>query len=191
MKFFRSLNFPNSLTLIRLILSPLILPLFLVYFLPCNIFFINFLIALFFGFLSLTDFLDGYIARKYNMETNLGKALDPIADKFLVTSTLISLLAVQKIYFFWVIILIGREIFMMALRQIALENNTTIKVSIYGKVKTTFQMLMLIVLILNPCQSLCINSAWNIIEFILIFITLSLSVFSAFQYYINFNRGYL
>ncbi len=183
-----SLNFPIILTLIRLILSPLILPLCLVYLLPFNYLWLNFLLALLFVAFSITDFLDGYIARKYKMETKFGKALDPIADKFLISSTLISLLAIKKIYFLWVIILIGREFFMMGLRQIALENNYSIDVSIYGKIKTTFQIIMLTVIILNPFQEVKDFNFFNALEMSLIAFTIFLSIFSAFQYYLSFRK---
>ncbi len=183
-----SLNIPIILTLIRLILSPLILPLFLVYFLPYNYLWLNILLALLFVAFSITDFLDGYIARKYKMETKFGKALDPIADKFLISSTLISLLAIKKIYFLWVIILIGREFFMMGLRQIALENNFSIEVSIYGKIKTTFQIIMLTIIILNPFHDIKTFNFFNIAEIFLIFCTIFLSLFSALQYYLSFRK---
>ena len=91
------INLPNLLTLIRLFSSLFILPFLIVYFLPLNIFLINFFIIFLFILLSITDFLDGYLARKYNLETKFGRALDPIADKFFLSSTLISLLAINFI----------------------------------------------------------------------------------------------
>jgi CDP-diacylglycerol--glycerol-3-phosphate 3-phosphatidyltransferase len=94
-----SINTPTRLTLIRLIFSPLFLPLVLVYFLPYNNQIINGILALVFVLLSLTDFFDGYLARKYNQETALGRALDPLADKFLFFSTLIALVTIQKVFF--------------------------------------------------------------------------------------------
>src|ERR1700722_2587731 len=129
-------NTPTILTLIRLILSPLVLPVLFVYLLPYNNIYINILLALLFIAFSLTDFLDGYLARKYSQETALGSVLDPIADKFLVYSTLLALAVVNKLFFFWVVLLIGREFFMMGLRQVALENNFSVKVSSLGKTKT-------------------------------------------------------
>src|SRR5947199_10698456 len=97
---------PNKLTLIRLIGSPLLLPVLLVYFLPFNNFLINTLLAFIFLLFGATDFFDGYLARKYRLESTIGKVLDPIADKFLIYCTLIGLLAAGKIGFYWVIILI-------------------------------------------------------------------------------------
>ncbi|MDP3889126.1 MAG: CDP-alcohol phosphatidyltransferase family protein, partial [bacterium] len=116
-----TINIPIILTLIRLIFSPFLLPLLLVHFLPFNIFWINAILALFFVMVCLTDFFDGYLARKYKQETVLGKLLDPIADKFLLYSTLIVLLSVHKIFFYWPSILIGREFLVMGIRLIAME----------------------------------------------------------------------
>ena len=123
---YKQFSLPLRLTLIRLIGSPLILPFFLVYLLPFNNIWLNGSLSLFFLFFGLTDFFDGYLARKYNQVTVLGGMLDHIADKFLLYSTLISLVAAQKLYFFWAILWIGREFLLMALRQIALENNFSI-----------------------------------------------------------------
>ena len=183
--FRQQLNISTCLTLARLILSPLILPVLLVSYLPLNQLSINIILAIAFGLFSLTDFFDGYLARKYCQETLLGKILDPIADKFLVYSTLVALLAIGKIYYYWVIVLIGREFFVMALRMIALEYQMRIAVSYGGKVKTVAQMALLIFLIINPAQSLGWSGApeWNILESCLIAITLALSVYSAWDYY--------
>ena len=126
------INLPTILTLIRLILSPLVLPVILVYLLPLNIFWVNGVLAVIFMLLSITDFFDGYLARKYNQETVLGKVLDPLADKFLTYSALIGLLAAHKIYFYWVVILIGRELFILGLRHVALEHRLEVSVSILG-----------------------------------------------------------
>lgn len=167
--------------------SPLVLPLLLVYLLPFNIYWINGVLGFLFIAFSLTDFFDGYLARKLNQETHLGKVLDPIADKFLVYSTLIALLAAHKIYFYWVIILIGREIFLMGVRQVALEHNFSVSVSFLGKIKTAIQMSYLTCAILNPYQaegySFSVPGAWNVIEAVLLSVTVFLSVFSAQQYF--------
>ncbi len=134
-------NFPTILTLSRLILSPLIMPLLLITFLPVNRLEINFVLAIIFLGFSVTDFLDGYLARHFSQETALGKLLDPIADKFLVYSTLIALVHTHKLYFFWAIIIIGREFFVMGLREIALHHGFNVSVSTAGKLKTVIQIL--------------------------------------------------
>jgi len=189
------LNLPTALTLIRLALSPIVLPLLFVYLLPINNIFINMLLGLVFIAFSLTDFLDGYLARKYGQETALGSVLDPIADKFLVYSALIALLVVHKIFFVWVIVLIGREFFMMGLRQVALENQFSIQVSSYGKLKTTLQMICLTFIIINPYQSMGFGlhgtMIWNDIEFVLLLLATFLSVYSAALYYKSFIKQFM
>lgn len=173
------------LTLSRLIISPLILPVLFFYFLPLHNLVLNCVLAGIFALLSLTDFLDGYIARTYHQETNLGRALDPLADKFLFYSTLIGLLASGNIFFYWVLLLIGREFFVMSLRQIALEQGFAVSVSFLGKIKTAIQMITLIFIIVNPYHALKYNDAlvWNITESLLLSITITLSLFSAYRYY--------
>ncbi|MGC2310096.1 MAG: CDP-diacylglycerol--glycerol-3-phosphate 3-phosphatidyltransferase [Candidatus Babeliaceae bacterium] len=180
---FKALNFPLFFTLVRLVLSPLLLPLLIVWFLPLHNFFITSLIAALFFFFGLTDFLDGYLARKYQQETHLGKLLDPIADKFFMFSTFIALLAIGHIYFYWVIILIGREFFMMSLREIALTYGKNIAVSWWGKLKTTVQMLLCFLLILQPVQP---SLVWQLGEKSVLYSTLFLTIYSAYIYYFDF-----
>ena len=195
-------NVPNILTLIRLILSPIMLPVLLVYLLPLNVFWINSLLALLFALFSITDFFDGYLARRYAQVSSLGRFLDPIADKFLIFSTLVALLAVNKIYFVWVLILIGREFFVLGLRQMALEHNLSIHVSWFGKIKTMFQLLYLTVLILNPYHTLSRTGlsrfvqdiyhapGWTSLEALLMVAAVSMAVFSAERYYSAFVVQY-
>ena len=190
MIFLKNLNISLCLTISRLLLSFSLIPFLIFYFLPSNIWWMNILVALVFVAICVTDFLDGFLARLNKEETSLGKILDPIADKFLVYSTLVSLLAVDKIYFYWVILLIGRELFVTGLRLIALENKFEINVSYLGKIKTTFQMLMLTFLILNPYQLTSIDKAliWHKIEWILISSTIMLSLLSAALYCHSFMK---
>ncbi|HLB94496.1 MAG TPA: CDP-diacylglycerol--glycerol-3-phosphate 3-phosphatidyltransferase [Candidatus Babeliales bacterium] len=180
-------NLPNILTLSRLILAPLLLPFLLVYYLPQDNLNINFLLSLIFIIFALTDFFDGYLARKYNLVSTTGKLLDPLADKFLVTAVLISLLAVHKIWFFWVLILICREFFIMGLRLFARESNCEIIVSQWGKLKTFAQCALLAVLIAKPLDSgnslVKISFYWSSLELILLVITISLSIYSAYSYW--------
>lgn len=190
---FKDVNLPNWLTIIRLVVSPLALPLLLVYFLPHNILWLNIGLAFLFVLFGLTDFFDGYLARRYDQETSLGKMLDPIADKFLVYSTLVALLAAGKIFFYWVIIFIGREFFVMGLRTIALEHKLSVPVSFLGKVKTFFQMVLLTWIIVNPYQQ-CgwrVHPGWNGGEFFLLVMTLALAVISAQHYYTAFITAYM
>jgi CDP-diacylglycerol--glycerol-3-phosphate 3-phosphatidyltransferase len=185
------LNIPLALTLFRLIVSPLILPLFLVAFLPLNNLFVNSLLAILFLFFGITDFLDGYLARRFGQETRAGKLLDPIADKFLVYSTLVALLAVHKLFFYWVILLIGRELFVMGLRMIALEQQIQVPVSQAGKLKTMLQIVCLAFIIFNPYQSYGFSEApiFNGIETVLLASALFLSITSAYNYMMRFIQS--
>lgn len=183
-------NLPILLTLSRLILAPLLLPFLLVYYLPQDNLALNYGLSLLFIIFAATDFFDGYLARKYNLVSTTGKLLDPIADKFLVTAVLISLLAVHKIWFFWVLILICREFFMMGLRLFVLESGHEIVVSQWGKLKTFAQCALLAVLIAKPLDSgngLVKNSlvsfCWSSLELVLLLITISLSIYSAYSYW--------
>ncbi|MGE0206566.1 MAG: CDP-diacylglycerol--glycerol-3-phosphate 3-phosphatidyltransferase [Candidatus Babeliales bacterium] len=183
------LNLPTLLTLFRLVFSPFILPILLVTFLPYNNFAINVSLTMVFSLLSLTDLLDGYMARKFSQETELGKVLDPIADKFLMYATLISLLAVHKIYYYWVILLIGREFFIMGLRLIAVQNNFTIAVSFYGKLKTMVQFFYFAFAILNPALlHAALEMPFFLIQSCLLASTLLLSCGSAYMYYQEFIK---
>lgn len=185
-------NLPNILTFIRLVGGAVLLPLLIFYLLPYQINFFNYLIATLFALFSMTDFLDGYLARRYGLESAIGRALDPIADKFLVCSALISLLAIHKIYFMWVIILIGREFCMLSLRQFAALNNIVVSVSYLGKIKACLQMFLIFVLIARPFSSYsCLLSSWSILECSLLVLTLYFSLLSFYRYACEFARKYL
>lgn len=180
------ITFPTILTLIRLIASPIVLPILLVYGLPYNLAIINIFLASLFALLALTDFFDGYLARKLKLESRLGKALDPLADKFLVYSTLIALLAINRIYFYWVVLLIGRDFFIMGLRQIALEQGFSVPVDWLGKIKTMTLLTFLTVTIAHPYHWMHHDSFYQGIETTLLFFTLILSLWSAKNYYDTF-----
>ena len=96
---------------------------------------------------SLTDLLDGKIARKYGLVTNFGKLMDPLADKMLVSAALICLTALGQLAAWIVIVIISREFIISGLRQIAADNGVVIAASYWGKYKTTFQMIMICLLI--------------------------------------------
>lgn len=197
------ITFSTILTLVRLIFSPLLLPVLIVYFLPLTIFWINGVLAILFLLFSLTDFFDGYLARRYAQVTSLGRILDPIADKFLTVSVIIALLAIGKMFFIWAFILIGREIFVLSLRQLALEYQLAIPVSWWGKIKTVLQICYLTILILNPYHSLAQASftawvgdlhtapIWMLVELLCAVLAVGLTLISALQYYHSFVFQYL
>ena len=140
------MNLPNKLTVARVILIP-----FFVFFLLNDAMNPNFKwIALaIFIVASLTDLLDGKIARKYNLVTDFGKFMDPLADKLLVCSAMIGLIELGRIEAWIVIVIIAREFIISGFRLIAADNGRVIAASYWGKFKTTFQMIMVILMIAN------------------------------------------
>lgn len=137
------MNLPNKLTMFRVILIP-----FFVVFLLVEITAVDKWIALaIFIIASLTDFLDGQIARKYNLVTNFGKFMDPLADKLLVCSALICLVALGRIPAWMVIVIIAREFIISGFRLVASDNGVVIAASYWGKFKTTFQIIMICLMI--------------------------------------------
>ena len=141
------MNLPNKLTTLRVIMIP-----FFVFFLLWqngeNCTFRMIALALFI-IASLTDLLDGKIARKYNLVTNFGKFMDPLADKLLVCSALICLIELNALPAWMVIIIISREFIISGFRLIASDNGVVIAASYWGKFKTTFQMVSVVLLILD------------------------------------------
>lgn len=139
------MNLPNKLTIMRVILIP-----FMVFFLLWPVVpYSNYIAVAIFIIASLTDLLDGKIARKYNLVTNFGKFMDPLADKLLVCSAMICLVASDQLAAWIVIVIICREFIISGFRLVAADNRVVIAASYWGKFKTTFQMLMIIVLILD------------------------------------------
>lgn len=110
----------------------------------------------------LTDLLDGKIARKYNLITNFGKFMDPLADKLLVSSALICLTWLGRIPAYIVVIIISREFIISGFRLIASDNGIVIAASMWGKYKTTFQMIMVILMIadIRALQTLTVIVMW-------------------------------
>ena len=140
------MNLPNKLTTFRVIL----IPFFVFFMLAPDMTGINhYIAAAIFIVASLTDLLDGKIARKYNLVTNFGKFMDPLADKLLVCSAMICLIQTGQLAAWIVVIIIAREFIISGFRLIASDNGVVIAASYWGNFKTTFQMLMVIVLILN------------------------------------------
>lgn len=139
------MNLPNKLTMLRVILIPVFL---LVLFLapaPMN----RYVAVVIFIVASLTDFLDGYLARKWNLVSNFGKFMDPLADKLLVMAALVSMVQLGDLASWVVIIILAREFAITGFRTLAMEANIVMAASWWGKVKTTVQMLMIILVLLD------------------------------------------
>ena len=127
---------------------------------------------------SLTDLLDGKIARKYNLITDFGKFMDPLADKLLVCSALICLVSLNRIPAWIVIIIIAREFIISGFRLIAADNGRVIAASYWGKFKTTFQMIMVILMIADISQLFILTQ-------IIMYVALILTVVSLVDYLVK------
>lgn len=128
---------------------------------------------------SLTDMLDGKIARKYNLVTNFGKFMDPLADKLLVCSAMICMIEMGKLPAWIVIVIIAREFIISGFRLVASDNGIVIAASYWGKFKTVFQMAMIIVLIAD------FGGVFDVIAQVLIWIALALTVISLIDYVVK------
>lgn len=137
------MNLPNKLTIFRVILIPFFIVFLLVSITPVD----KWIALAIFIIASLTDLLDGKIARKYNLVTNFGKFMDPLADKLLVCSALICLIELERIPSWMVIVIIAREFIISGFRLVASDNGVVIAASYWGKFKTTFQMVAVCLLI--------------------------------------------
>lgn len=177
------MNVPNQLTILRVIMVPIFVVAIMATVLPGN----NYIAAGIFILACITDFFDGYLARKYNLVTNFGKFLDPLADKLLVCAALVSFLVVEgnPMPAWVVIVIISREFIISGFRLVAVDNNVVIAASYWAKVKTFTQMIMCIVLILNFDTPLI-----NGIEWFLIYASVAFTVISLVDYIVK-NRSVL
>ena len=167
------MNTPNKLTIARMIIVP-----FLVIFLltgwggEAN----RYISLTLFVVASVTDWFDGYLARKNNLVTNFGKFMDPLADKLLVCSAMICMIDLKRLPAWFVIIIIAREFIISGFRLIAAENGIVIAANYWGKFKTASQMIMIILLILH------FDGIFVILEQIFIWLSLALTIISLTTY---------
>ena len=167
------MNLPNKLTVLRIIMVPFFV-LFMLTELGGSA---NKWIALvLFCVASLTDMLDGKIARARNLVTNFGKFMDPLADKLLVCSAMVCLIPSGKLAAWVVIVIISREFIISGFRLVASDSGVVIAASYWGKFKTVFQMLMIIVLIAD------LGGVFDMIGTVLIWVSLLLTVISLVDY---------
>ena len=174
------MNLPNKLTVMRMILIP-----FFVFFMLAPYFegYGNYIATAIFIIASLTDMLDGKIARKYNLVTDFGKFMDPLADKLLVCSAMICLIEKGQLAAWIVIIIIAREFIISGFRLVASDNGIVIAANYWGKFKTTFQMIGVVLLIFNI-------PALSTLTTIIVWIALALTVISLVDYIVK-NAGVL
>lgn len=175
------MNTPNKLTVARMIMVP-----FLVVFMltgwggDAN----RYICLVIFAAASITDWFDGYLARKNNLITNFGKFMDPLADKLLVCSALICLVELDRLDAWIVIVIIAREFIISGFRLIAAENGVVIAANYWGKFKTVSQMIMIILLILN------FDGFFAVLSQIFIWLSVILTVISLVTYIIQ-NKNVL
>lgn len=167
------MNLPNKLTILRVILIP-----FFVVFMLFDITGAadKWIALVIFCVASLTDMLDGKIARKYNLVTNFGKFMDPLADKLLVCTALICLTSMNRLNVIVVLVIIAREFIISGFRLVASDNGIVIAASYWGKFKTVSQMVLIIVLIMD------LGGVWNVVGTVLTWVALLLTVVSLIDY---------
>ena len=166
------MNLPNKLTTLRMIL---IIP-FVICMLVGRSGNLRFLALAIFVIASMTDWLDGYLARKNHLVTNFGKFMDPLADKLLVSAAMICLVELGRLPAWIVIIIISREFAISGFRLIASDNGIVIAASWWGKFKTTAQMIMIILLIAD------LGGVFAVLEQIFIWLALALTIISLVDY---------
>ena len=179
------MNLPNKLTILRLVMIPLFVATFYLTVLPCN----YLISAVIFVLAALTDFLDGYIARKHNLVTNLGKFLDPIADKVLVSTALIVMLlpmtgesAILPFYgAIAVAIILARELVVSGFRIVAASNGKVLAADKSGKVKTFVQDIAVLVLLLSADFMPGLYSTLNIVGLCFLGIATLLTIYSGIE----------
>lgn len=176
------LNLPNQLTLSRIVIVPLLVVLLMF---PQK--WTCLLAGALFALAGVTDLVDGYLARRENQITSLGKFLDPLADKVLVSSVLIMLVQLGWVEGWIAIIIICRDIMVTGLRAVAADEGVVIAADKYGKLKTVLQLVALEPLILHyPWLGIPMHE----IGIFLLYIALLLTIFSGCNYFLNFFRNW-
>lgn len=169
------MNLANKITLLRILMIPFFMVLVLVEF-PYHM---EAALAVFLA-ASLTDKLDGYLARKYNMITDFGKFMDPLADKLLVTGAFVALIQLGRIEAWIVFVILAREFAVTGLRSLAAAQNIIIAASSYGKIKTVTQIVAIIILLLDNFPFSLINLPMNTIA---IYAALAATILSGLDYF--------
>lgn len=176
------MNLANQLTIVRVLLVPVFM-----YYLMQDTPSTRIIALVLFVVASLTDMLDGYVARNYNQITKLGKLLDPLADKILVTAALVCLVGLNQIPAWIVVLILAREFIVSIFRAIAASDGIVIAASVWGKLKTISQMAAIILILLNnfPFQALHIP-----MDQIVLYLAALLTLISGIDY-IYKNRSLL
>jgi len=172
----------NIITSIRIILVPIFLVILLTEMENKEIIaFIIFVVA------AISDAIDGYIARKYNQITELGKFLDPLADKLLIAAALLALVSLNLVETWVAAIIIIREIFITAFRFYFLVKDSTFSASWIAKKKTTFQIIAIGILIL--CEKLPMRDTFFQIGTYLLYFAVALTIYSGVEYVLKYSKS--
>ena len=171
------MNLPNKITLLRVILIPAFLFVYLAS--PFAELVNMWLALLLFVTAAITDAIDGYLARKLKLVSNLGKLMDPLADKLLACSTLVAFVYTGAVPVWAVIVIIAREFYISGLRQLALEQGIVLAASASGKFKMVMQMVLIIYIILPPPFVLLV---FPVVVTGLVIVTVLASIYSAVDY---------
>lgn len=164
------MNLPNKLTILRIIMIPFFVLFMLLEGGVSQTY--RYIAAVIFIVASFTDLLDGKIARKYNLVTNFGKFMDPLADKLLVCSGLICFVGLGQLPAWFVIIIISREFIISGFRLVASDNGVVIAASYWGKFKTVSQMIMSVLLIVNIPALSILTTIFSVIALVLTVVSL-------------------
>ena len=164
------MNLPNKLTILRIIMIPFFVLFMLLDGGVSQTY--RYIAAVIFIVASFTDLLDGKIARKYNLVTNFGKFMDPLADKLLVCSGLICFVGLGQLPAWFVIIIISREFIISGFRLVASDNGVVIAASYWGKIKTVSQMIMSVLLIVNIPALSILTTIFSVIALVLTVVSL-------------------
>ena len=167
------LNVPNALTVFRILLVPVLVAAML------SEFSSDALAAGVFILASVTDALDGWLARRHKSESNFGKLMDPLADKLLVTSALVSLVALDRLQAWVAMVIIAREVAVTGLRQMAMEQGHVIAAGSWGKVKTVLQIAMVLALITVDGSPAWVDA--------LVYVTVLVTIYSGADYFFTFR----
>ncbi len=167
------MNFPNKLTVLRILLIPVMVGIYYLDTEPTTLNTFSYILVGIFMLASLTDYFDGYLARKNNMITTFGKFLDPLADKLLVMFALLILLDIGFIPMWIVLIILAREFIVTGIRLVAVNEGTVIAASQLGKYKTVTTMLGIILLLFHI----------EMIGLIILYIGVALTIISGIDYF--------
>jgi len=171
------MNLPNKLTMLRVLMIPVFL---FVLMMGTGGEYSRYIATAIFVLASLTDALDGYIARKYDLVTNFGKFMDPIADKVLVCSAMIAMIELGSIPSIAVVIIIAREFIISGFRLVASDGGLVIAASKTAKIKTISQMIMVIYLLLGFSGGIYDLIGWG-----LIIVSVAFTIISAVEYIVK------